>query len=191
VLGYHYFFELLDGVLLRLKSIVDHNKVEVVNLQQFEDALCLVIGETGDVEGQSGEFFVVEADNVGLHVELLPMIEFLLLALLHPVVDRPDARIFLYDRHTNPVLQRLTVGGILSLNGYTVLTGSTNLSGKSPPVRLSTSLSVTYDLRLKGWVFLLGMCGRYFHTSSLISNKYRALKCHKYTLPSTLPRRMI
>ncbi len=52
----------------------------------------------------------------------------------------------------------------------TCLAPSTILSGNSPLVKFSTSLSVTYDFRFKGFCFLAGwgMCGKYFQSYWLI-----------------------
>lgn len=49
-------------------------------------------------------FFLSEGDDVGFCVEFLAMIQFLLLALLHPVVDRPDFLVALHDGHADPVV---------------------------------------------------------------------------------------
>ena len=115
-------------------------------------------------------FLLSEGDDVRFGVEFLAMIQFLLLALLHPVVDRPDFLVALDDGHANPVVQLLDLRGVLHYGGHTFLEESTSLMGKRPPVRLSTSLSVTSDLRLRTIDFLTwGTCGRYFHSYSLIN----------------------
>ena len=49
-------------------------------------------------------FLLSEGDDIGFCVEFLAMIQFLLLALLHPVVDRPYFLVALDDGHANPVV---------------------------------------------------------------------------------------
>ncbi len=115
------------------------------------------------------EFLLCEADYISLCVEFLTMIKFLLLALFHPVVDRSYFFIALDDGHAYPVVKVHGESSVLHGRGDTFLAVSTSLMGKRPPVRLRTSLSVTYDLRLMPGGFLgCGTCGRYFHSYSLI-----------------------
>lgn len=103
-----------------------------------------------------GEFLVSKGNNFSLNIELLSVVEFFFLTLFDPVIDWPDFRVFLNDGYSDKVLHRLIFSVILSDYDDTFLIGSTSLSGKSPPVRLRTSLSVTSDLRLKGSVVLVG-----------------------------------
>ena len=84
------------------------------------------------------------------------MIEFFFLSLFDPMIDGSDFRIFLNHGNSNPMLDGLILDIILGDNNVTVLIGSTSLRGKSPPVRLRTSLSVTSDLRLNGRAVLVG-----------------------------------
>ena len=100
------------------------------------------------------------------------MIEFLFLPLFDPMIDRSNFRVLLDDGNSNPMINRLILGSILRHHCITVLMGSTNLRGKSPPVRLRTSLSVTSDFRLNGRAVFVGTWGKYFHTSSLIFPNY-------------------
>lgn len=72
------------------------------------------------------------------------------------MIDGADFAIALNDGYANPMIELLIVVCILTQERLTILTVSTNLRGKSPPVRLSTSLSVTSDLRLNPMGFLAG-----------------------------------
>jgi hypothetical protein len=97
------------------------------------------------------------------------MIQFFLLSLFYPMIDWAYFLVALDNGYANPVVERLKMRSILDKVEDTFLEVSTNLMGKSPPVRLRTSLSVTSDLRLMTADFLtLGTWGRYFHSSSLI-----------------------
>lgn len=49
-------------------------------------------------------FFLSKGDDVCFCVEFLAMIQFLLLALLYPVVDRTDFLVALDDGDTDPVV---------------------------------------------------------------------------------------
>jgi hypothetical protein len=72
------------------------------------------------------------------------------------MINGSDFVIALDDGDANPVIEFLVVGCILAQDMLTILAVSTNLRGKSPPVRFSTSLSVTSDFRLKPMGFLAG-----------------------------------
>lgn len=50
------------------------------------------------------KFLLSEGDDIGFCVEFLAMIQFLLLALLHPVVDRPYFLVALDDGNTDPMV---------------------------------------------------------------------------------------
>lgn len=96
------------------------------------------------------------------------MVKFLLFFFLHPVVNRTDFCVSLRDGYSHPMINFVVLGIFLSRQRLTILLLSTSFRGKSPPVRFSTSLSVTSDFLLKPIGFFEGTCGRYFHSSSLI-----------------------
>jgi hypothetical protein len=146
-----YLLEVFNGILALVESVLHHHEVEVVPCEQLEYLFSLLVGEAGDVEGgqvggvegQLVELLLGEGEDVGLYVELLAVVQFLLFALLHPVVDGADFGVALDDGHAQPVVERLEGGGVLDGAMGTFLAESTSLMGKRPPVRLRTSLSVT------------------------------------------------
>ena len=53
---------------------MNHNKVEIVCMQQFEYLVGFFIGEAWDVKGQFCELFISESKDRSLDVELLSMV---------------------------------------------------------------------------------------------------------------------
>lgn len=133
---------------------MDNSEVETVGMEQVEELLGHWEGHALQGTVDTIEFFLREADNIRLDVEFLTMVELLLLPFFHPMINRPYFFIALDDRDSDPVVKLHGLRGILHEDGDTFLAVSTSLMGKSPPVRLRTSLSVTYDLRLMPGAFL-------------------------------------
>ena len=166
--GLSYFLEVLNRVVVGFETVMHHDEVKIEGLQQLKYVDCLRKGEARDGEGQLRELFLGKAQDFRFYVELLSMVEFFFFFFLHPVVDGADFCISLHDGYSHPMINFVVLGIFLSRHWLTILLLSTSFRGKSPPVRFSTSLSVTSDFLLKPIGFFEGTWGRYFHSSSLI-----------------------
>lgn len=149
-----YLLQVLNRKISSLEAIMDYSEVETVGMEQVKELLGHGKGNSLQGTVNTVELFLCEADNFRLDVEFLTMVKLLLLPFFHPVVNRPYFLIALDDSSSDPVVKLHGLRGILHGWVDTFLAVSTSLIGKRPPVRLRTSLSVTYDLRLMPSAFL-------------------------------------
>lgn len=70
----------------------------------MEDLFGFLEGQSRQLQTQLSKLFLGEGEGLGFYIELLTMVQLLFLPLFDPVVDGPDASVFLDDGDTHPVL---------------------------------------------------------------------------------------
>lgn len=85
----------------------------------------LIVGPSLMVHCNMIVLFLSEFDNLGLDAELVSVVDFLLLALLDPVVNGADLGVALLDGHVHPPVR-------IVRHGSSIFGGFNKLQGKKP-----------------------------------------------------------
>ena len=84
-----------------------HNKIEVKVPHQIKYLLYSLVVPLGQIELTI--FFLSELWDFGIHIELFTVVQFLLLFLFDPVVDRSYFGVALNDGHMNEMISSLMI----------------------------------------------------------------------------------